>query len=62
MHKASFSCLQRSHIVKIVSVELSHTLTLKSLGTVLDGDSGTDINFFLVLNIATVLLNQEKRG
>ena len=46
----------------MLSVELSHTLTLKSLGTVLDGDSGKDINFFLMLNIAAGPLNKGKRG
>lgn len=62
MHKAPFSCLQWSHIVKILSVGLSHTLTLKSLGTTLDGDSGKGIRFFKMLNIAAGLLNKEKRG
>lgn len=62
MHKASFSCLQWSHIVKILRVGLSHTLTLKSLDTMLDGDSGKDIRFFKMLNIAAGPLNKEKRG
>lgn len=62
MHKASFLCLWRSHIVKILTVELSHPLTLKSPGIILDGDSRKDIRFFFtVLNIAAGLLNQEKR-